>query len=131
MEREAEGRIDTNLLSAESKLVWRRRSRRPQLFEKSGFACFSKTSASCIQTRLNATWYETTAAMQEGTVRNPEGTGCGASGVATTKGVFNQERRYLMKAAVKRENMERDLRRAVRDKGLQYPIISLNLQLGI
>ncbi|MDR2124624.1 MAG: hypothetical protein LBP38_06575, partial [Desulfovibrio sp.] len=46
------------MFSAESELVWRRRSRRPQVFEKSGFACFSKTLASCIQTRLNATWYE-------------------------------------------------------------------------
>jgi hypothetical protein len=34
--------------------------RRPQVFEKSGFACFSKTLASCIQFLLNAVWYYNT-----------------------------------------------------------------------
>jgi hypothetical protein len=52
---------DTNLLATESEMGWRRRSRRPQIFEKPG-ACFSKTLASRIQTRLNATWYEGFAA---------------------------------------------------------------------
>jgi hypothetical protein len=32
--------------------------RRPQFFEKSGFACFSKNLASCIQFLLNAVWYQ-------------------------------------------------------------------------
>jgi hypothetical protein len=49
---------DTNWLSRESQLLWQRRSRCPQVFEKSGFTCFSKTLASCIHTRLHASWYE-------------------------------------------------------------------------
>lgn len=61
---------------------------------------------------------EIPAAMPEGTGRNPEGTGCGASGIATTKGSFNQERRDLMEAVVERENMERALRRVMSNKGV-------------
>jgi hypothetical protein len=34
---------------------------RPQVFEKSGFACFSKTLAPRIQTSVNATWCEISA----------------------------------------------------------------------
>jgi hypothetical protein len=45
---------------------------------------------------------ETAAAMPEGTGRNPEDTGCGASDIATTKGLFNQERQDLMEAVVER-----------------------------
>lgn len=62
--------------------------------------------------------FERTAAMPEGTGRNPEGAGRGASGMATAKGVFNQERRDLMKAVVERENMERALRRVMSNKGV-------------
>ena len=61
---------------------------------------------------------ETLVAMPEGTGRNPEGTGCGASVIATTKDVFNQERRDLMEAVVERENMERALRRVMSNKGV-------------
>jgi hypothetical protein len=46
-------------LSVESESVWRRRRRRPQLFEKSGFARFSTTAASRIQTSLHAAWHQT------------------------------------------------------------------------
>ena len=61
---------------------------------------------------------EMPAAMPEGTGRNPEGTGCGASGVATTMGHFSQQRRDLMEAVVERENMERALRRVMSNKGV-------------
>lgn len=61
---------------------------------------------------------ERLAAMPEGTGRNPEGTGCGASDIATTKGIFSQGRRDLMEAVVERENMERALRRVVSNKGV-------------
>ena len=58
------------------------------------------------------------AAMPEGTGRNPEGTGCGASVMATTPGTFNQERRDLMETVVERENMERAMRRIMSNKGV-------------
>lgn len=61
---------------------------------------------------------EKPAAMPEGTGRNPEGTGCGASGIVTMKGLFNQERRDLMEAVVERENMERALKRVMSNKGV-------------
>jgi RNA-directed DNA polymerase len=56
--------------------------------------------------------------MPEGTGRNPGNTGCGASGVVTTKGTFSQERRDLMEAVVERGNMERALRRVISNKGV-------------
>jgi hypothetical protein len=43
---------------------------------------------------------EISAAMPEGTGRNPEGTGCGASGIVTTKGSFSQGRQDLIVAMV-------------------------------
>lgn len=58
------------------------------------------------------------AAMPGGTGRNPEGTGCGASGIATMKGTFNRERRDLMEAVVERGNMERALKRVMSNKGV-------------
>ena len=61
---------------------------------------------------------EKPAAMPEGTGRNPEGTGCGASDRATTKETFSQERRDLMEAVVERENMERALRLVMSNKGV-------------
>ena len=61
---------------------------------------------------------EKPAAMPEGTGRNPEGTGCGTSDIASTMGTFNHERRDLMEAVVERENMERALRRVMSNKGV-------------
>ena len=56
-------------------------------------------------------------AMPEGRGRNPRGTGCGASNMATMMGYFSQERRDLMEAVVERENMERALKRVMSNKG--------------
>ena len=61
---------------------------------------------------------EKAAAMPEGTGRNPEGTGCGASSVATMKGHCGQERQDLMEAVVERGNMERALKRVMSNKGV-------------
>jgi RNA-directed DNA polymerase len=61
---------------------------------------------------------EKAAAMPEGTGRNPEGTGCGASSMATRTGHCGQERRDLMEAVVERENMERALKRVMSNKGV-------------
>ena len=44
--------------------------------------------------------YEKAAAMPEGTGRNPEGTGCGASSMAITKGHCGQERQDWMEVMV-------------------------------
>lgn len=60
---------------------------------------------------------ETAVAMPEGTGRNPEGTGCGASDMATAKDNLSQERRDLMEAVVERENMKRALKRVLSNKG--------------
>ena len=62
--------------------------------------------------------HEKAAAMPEGTGRNPEGIGCGASSIATTKGYCSQERQDLMEAVVERGNMERALRRVMSNKGV-------------
>jgi RNA-directed DNA polymerase len=61
---------------------------------------------------------EISAAMPEGTGRNPGGTGCGASGIGTRKDTFGQERQDLMEAVVERANMERALRRVQSNKGV-------------
>lgn len=61
---------------------------------------------------------EKLAAIAGDTGRNPEDTGCGASGTATIMGIFSQERRDLMEAVVERENMERALRRVRSNKGI-------------
>ena len=47
---------------------------------------------------------EIPVATPGGTGRNPEGIGCGASDIAATRGILNQERRDLMEAVVEREN---------------------------
>ncbi|GAB1409425.1 hypothetical protein MASR1M90_05790 [Desulfovibrionales bacterium] len=61
---------------------------------------------------------ETAVAMPEGTGRNPEGTGCGASDMVTAKDNLSQERRDLMEAVVERENMKRALKRVISNKGV-------------
>jgi RNA-directed DNA polymerase len=58
------------------------------------------------------------AAMPEGTGRHPEGTGCGASSMATTKGHCGQERQDVMELVVERGNMERALKRVMSNKGV-------------
>jgi len=62
--------------------------------------------------------HEKAAAMPEGTGRNPEGAGCGASSMATARGHCGQERRDLMEAVVERGNMERALKRVMSNKGV-------------
>ena len=62
--------------------------------------------------------HEKSAAMPEGTGRNPEGTGCGASSMATMTGYCSQERQDLMESVVERGNMERALKRVMSNKGV-------------
>jgi len=62
--------------------------------------------------------HEKAAAMPGGTGRNPEGIGCGASSIATTKGNCGQRRQDLMEAVVERGNMERALKRVMSNKGV-------------